>query len=215
LTRVGLHLQSRTGSACQFAAGLIQHITDDAAHRIKVTVGSGDFGLADTVVEVKQMPSAGNPEALDVVFAVTEGVRVVLSDVKIRGNDYTKDKVIRREIALGPGDRMLEDRAERSKRRLEISTISPAFPIRLSLQAGARMTAAPNIAIWSTRCRRKTRVRSWSAWAQVRSIPFLCRPRSRSRTLIFSLRPGSSAAAVRRGGFTSRPVRASRHTRRA
>ena len=92
---------------------------DDAAHRIKVAVGSGDSGLADTLVEVKRVPSDADPHVLDVVFAVTEGVPVVINDVKIRGNDYTKDKVIRREIALGPGDRMLEDRAERSKRRLE------------------------------------------------------------------------------------------------
>jgi len=46
-------------------------------------------------------------------------VPVVINEVKIRGNDYTKDKVLRREIALGPGDRMLADRAERSKKRLE------------------------------------------------------------------------------------------------
>jgi outer membrane protein insertion porin family len=46
-------------------------------------------------------------------------VPVVINEVKIRGNDYTKDKVIRREIALGPGDRMLADRAERSQKRLE------------------------------------------------------------------------------------------------
>lgn len=92
---------------------------DDAAHRISVTVGSGDSGLADTHVEVRKIPREDDPRTLDIVFAVTEGVPVVLNEVLIRGNDYTKDKVIRREIALGPGDRMLEDHAERSQRRLE------------------------------------------------------------------------------------------------
>ena len=92
---------------------------DDAAHRITVAVGSGDSGLADTRVEVKRIPSADDPSKLDIVFAVTEGVPVVINEVKIRGNDYTMDKVIRREIALGPGDRMLADRAERSQKRLE------------------------------------------------------------------------------------------------
>ncbi len=90
---------------------------EDAGHRVKVTVGSGDSGLADTLVEVQKIPGEG--DTLDVVFKVTEGVPVVINDVEIRGNDYTMDKVIRREIALGPGDRMLEDRAERSQRRLE------------------------------------------------------------------------------------------------
>lgn len=91
----------------------------DAAHRIQVTVGSGDSGLADTRVDVKCIPREGDSAVVDVVFQVTEGVPVVIDDVVIRGNDYTKDKVLRREIALGPGDRMLADRAERSQRRLE------------------------------------------------------------------------------------------------
>ncbi|MBR2487867.1 MAG: outer membrane protein assembly factor BamA, partial [Kiritimatiellae bacterium] len=91
----------------------------DAARRIEVVVGSGDSGLADTHVAVKTIPSASDPTVSDIVFEVTEGVPVVINDVKIRGNDYTKDKVIRREIALGPGDRMLEDRAERSQKRLQ------------------------------------------------------------------------------------------------
>ena len=90
----------------------------DAAHRIEVAVGSGDSGLADSHVEVRRIPTE-NPSVVNVVFKVTEGVPVVLNEIKIRGNDYTKDKVIRREIALAPGDRMLADRAERSQRRLE------------------------------------------------------------------------------------------------
>ena len=92
---------------------------EDVAHRIKVAVGSGDSGLADTRVDVKPIPSATDNSTVNVVFQVAEGVPVVINEIKIRGNDYTMDKVIRREIALGPGDRMLEDRAERSQKRLE------------------------------------------------------------------------------------------------
>ena len=94
-------------------------VLEDAAHRIEVTVGSGDSGLADTHVDVRKLPREDDPQTVDLVFVVTEGVPVVLNEVLIRGNDYTKDKVIRREIALGPGDRMLEDHAERSQKRLE------------------------------------------------------------------------------------------------
>ena len=92
---------------------------EDAAHRVKVAVGSGDSGLADTRVDVRRIPSVTDPTVLDIVYQVTEGVPVVIDEVLIRGNDYTMDKVIRREIALGPGDRMLENRAERSQKRLE------------------------------------------------------------------------------------------------
>ena len=94
-------------------------VLDEAAHRVAVTVGSGDSGLADTRVDIRRVPSAADPTVLDIVFKVTEGVPVVINQVKIEGNDYTKDKVIRREISLGPGDRMLEDHAEKSQKRLE------------------------------------------------------------------------------------------------
>lgn len=103
------------------AAGEIagEKLLNDAAHSISVTVGSGDYGLADTRVDVRRIPSEKDPTVLDIVFNVVEGVPVVINEVRIEGNDYTKDNVIRREIALGPGDRMLADRAERSQRRLE------------------------------------------------------------------------------------------------
>ena len=91
----------------------------DAAHSIEIAVGSGDLGLADSHVDVRRIGQEGDPTVVDLVFKVTEGVPVVLNDVKIRGNDYTMDKVIRREISLAPGDRMLADRADRSRKRLE------------------------------------------------------------------------------------------------
>ena len=102
------------------AAGVIagQKTLLDAAHRVEVAVGSGDSGLADTRVAVKRIPTV-DPSVVNVVYQVSEGVPVVLNEVRIRGNDYTQDRVIRREIALGPGDRMLADRAERSQKRLE------------------------------------------------------------------------------------------------
>lgn len=92
---------------------------DEAAHRVMVTVGSGDVGLADTRVTTRCLPMEEDPTKIEVVFKVVEGHPVVINEVVVEGNEYTKDKVIRREIALGPGDRWLEDRAERSQRRLE------------------------------------------------------------------------------------------------
>ncbi|MCR5751725.1 MAG: BamA/TamA family outer membrane protein [Kiritimatiellae bacterium] len=96
-----------------------QKALDAAAQSIRIAVCSGDIGLADAHVQTKHIPSASGGATADIVFKVTEGVPVRINEVKIVGNDYTKDKVIRREIALGPGDRMLEDRAERSRKRLE------------------------------------------------------------------------------------------------
>ena len=91
----------------------------DAAREIEVFCGSGNLPLAETHVAVKRIPVDGSPNALDIIFDVEEGVPVTIDRVLIRGNDYTKDKVIRREISLSPGDPMIENRAEQSKRRLE------------------------------------------------------------------------------------------------
>ena len=91
----------------------------EAAHQIEIFCGSGQFALAETRVNVKRTPQADDPGVLDIEFAVVEGVPVTISRVLLRGNDYSKDKVIRREILLSPGDPMLEDKADRSKRRLE------------------------------------------------------------------------------------------------
>lgn len=90
-----------------------------AAREIEIFCGSGTKPLADTHVETLRIPAQDGSDALDVVFKVTEGVPVTIDRVLVRGNDYTKDKVIRREISLSPGDPMIEDRAEQSKRRLE------------------------------------------------------------------------------------------------
>ncbi len=91
----------------------------EAAHQMEVFCGSGEKPLADTHVTVRHIPSGANPEVIDLEFAVEEGVPVIINRVLIRGNDYTKDKVLRREISLSPGDPMLADKAERSKTRLE------------------------------------------------------------------------------------------------
>lgn len=94
-------------------------ILDEAAKRISVTVGSGDLGLAESRVDIKRIPRAEDLSIVDVIYDVIEGVPVIIDRVVVEGNEYTKDKVIRREIELDPGDKMLADRAENSKKRLE------------------------------------------------------------------------------------------------
>lgn len=94
-------------------------ILDDAAKRIAVTVGSGDLGLAESRVDIKRIPRVDDSSVVDIIYDVVEGVPVVIDRVVVEGNEYTKDKVIRREIELDPGDKMLADRAENSKKRLE------------------------------------------------------------------------------------------------
>lgn len=91
---------------------------NDAAHQIEVFCGSGKKALTDTHVSIKRIPTE-QEDVVDLIMSVEEGAPVTINNILVRGNDYTKDKVIRREIALSPGDPMLADKAERSKTRLE------------------------------------------------------------------------------------------------
>ena len=96
-----------------------QTALEEAAHEIEVYCGSGNPPLADTHVTVRRLPTANDPNTIDIQFVVEEGVPVTINNVVVRGNDYTKTKVITREIRLSPGDPMLVNEAEKSKRRLE------------------------------------------------------------------------------------------------
>jgi outer membrane protein insertion porin family len=56
---------------------------------------------------------------MDLEYAVEEGEKVFIEKILIKGNVKTKDKVIRRELAVSPGDVFDMVRIRRSKDRLE------------------------------------------------------------------------------------------------
>jgi outer membrane protein insertion porin family len=62
----------------------------------------GSRGYADATV-TPDIRDAG-PNRVNIVYRVTEGTRFRVGRVNIAGNTKTKDKVIRREIPLKPGD---------------------------------------------------------------------------------------------------------------
>ena len=55
---------------------------------------------------------------VDVVFTIQEGKPFRLRDVVLRGHLGTQDRIVRREVELGPGDEAREDLVNRSWRRL-------------------------------------------------------------------------------------------------
>lgn len=56
---------------------------------------------------------------IDVVFLIDEGPRVFVERIDIRGNDRTRDYVIRREFELSEGDAFNQVHVQTTKRRLE------------------------------------------------------------------------------------------------
>ncbi len=62
--------------------------------------------------------SSGGKGVTDIAFNLEEGSQAYVGRVNITGNTRTKDKVIRRELALAPGDSFNTVRMEASKQRL-------------------------------------------------------------------------------------------------
>ncbi|MDO8730328.1 MAG: outer membrane protein assembly factor BamA, partial [Candidatus Omnitrophota bacterium] len=64
--------------------------------------------------------TALNPltQKVDLTYTVTEGSIAIVGRIIVKGNVKTKDKVIRRELRLNPGDRYDGEKLRRSKERL-------------------------------------------------------------------------------------------------
>ena len=76
----------------------------------------GAIGYVDLRVGAAVNPAG--PQLVDVEYKVEEGVQSYVEHVNIQGNTRTKDKVIRREILVNPGDVFNTVRVDASKQRL-------------------------------------------------------------------------------------------------
>jgi len=77
----------------------------------------GSRGYADATV-VPDISDAG-PNRVNIVYRVTEGGRFRVGTVRIEGNTKTKDKVIRREVPLKPGNWFNSVDLDTTKSRLQ------------------------------------------------------------------------------------------------
>ncbi len=78
----------------------------------------GERGYIDTDVKPERQANVESGK-IDLVYAVTEGPQSFVDKIVIQGNNRTKDKVLRREVALAPGEVYDSVRADASKKRLE------------------------------------------------------------------------------------------------
>src|SRR5436305_5641040 len=88
---------------------------DDDAKAVADAYGSS--GYVDLVI-TPESTTAG-PGLVDVHYKIEEGERSYLNRVDIQGNTRTKDKVIRREVLVAPGDVFNTVRVDTTKKRLE------------------------------------------------------------------------------------------------
>lgn len=77
----------------------------------------GTRGYVDMVAMPEVLPSGAG--AVDVTYRIDEGVQSYVNLVNIQGNTRTQDRVIRRELAVKPGDVFDTTLVDVSKKRLE------------------------------------------------------------------------------------------------
>ena len=87
----------------------------DDAKAVADAYGSG--GYVDLVVLPEGAPAG--PALIDVHYKIEEGVRSFVNRINIEGNTRTKDKVIRREVLVAPGDVFNTVRVDLTKKRLD------------------------------------------------------------------------------------------------
>ena len=83
----------------------------------KVTDAYGSGGYVDLRVSPQGVP--GGPGKIDVTYSIEEGQPSFVQRINIVGNTRTKDKVIRREVLIAPGDILNSVRVETTKKRLD------------------------------------------------------------------------------------------------
>jgi outer membrane protein insertion porin family len=87
----------------------------DDAKAVVDAYGSG--GYVDTLIQPEGSPAG--PGRIDVHYKIEEGDRFFLQRITIVGNTRTKDKVVRREVLIVPGDIFNTVRVDITKKRLE------------------------------------------------------------------------------------------------
>ena len=87
----------------------------DDAKAVADAYGSG--GYVDLVITPEGTPAG--PALIDVHYTIEEGPRSFVNRVNISGNTRTKDKVIRREVLVAPGDVFNTVRVDITKKRLD------------------------------------------------------------------------------------------------
>jgi outer membrane protein insertion porin family len=78
----------------------------------------GAKGYVDTSVLALKSPNV-EKGTMDIIYQIEEGEKSYIEKIEIRGNVKTKDKVIRRELAVAPGEVFDTVRVKLSKDRLE------------------------------------------------------------------------------------------------
>ncbi len=98
----------------------------------------GEQGFTRVKIDEKHYFDPNNTN-VDIVYNLTENGRVFIEQIKIKGNDKTKDNVIRRQLTFLPGQHLDVSRIRESQQRL-INTgyfdMNSGGPVSISFEPG-------------------------------------------------------------------------------
>ena len=117
LSGVTLFPQEQVQGLIMLAPGSIASLTAIEYSSQAIRDFYGSRGYIRTIVEY-ELNADKDTGLADVAFAVTEGSLAYIRNIQIRGNTRTKDKVIRRELTVYPGDVYNEVRVRKSQNRV-------------------------------------------------------------------------------------------------
>ena len=117
LTGAGLFPTSQVAGVIKIHPGDVASVEqiDKSGQEVKDFYGGRGYirSLVDYTMDVNVEKSTA-----DIFYKVTEGHLAYIRNIKIRGNSVTKDRVIRRELDVYPGQNYNEVKVRRSERRL-------------------------------------------------------------------------------------------------
>lgn len=93
-----------------------QYYVSEDIEKIRQFYAGEGYIEARVVPDVQLNQDTGK---VDITYEITEGDLFFIEKVQIRGNTKTRDKVIRRELRVYPGERFDGKKIEKSKQRLE------------------------------------------------------------------------------------------------
>lgn len=85
---------------------------DAATERVRAMYRNAGYLYADVIPRVERIPAeeGGGAPRVDVTWAISEASPFYVGEVRIEGNDYTHESVIRDRVLVFPGDIYNEDR---------------------------------------------------------------------------------------------------------
>jgi outer membrane protein insertion porin family len=95
--------------------------TDLDRRRIEDTYANRGFYRVQVIADIQPASSDSLPRVHDLIYRITEGPRIFVGSIMVEGNHFTRDEIIRRELAFQPGQVLSRELVEESRARLYAS----------------------------------------------------------------------------------------------